>query len=611
MKDKYRSSEINITAVPALILTTIAVLLLVRWWKSSPPHSPEKMAKIMATLEKTTSNKRKWQALEQVREKPDQQKKAAAEISAYFSLDDLLEVVKKSGRSVDSGNIKEGVSAFSEGTLDLREGEKEKSRFRIARAIRKLRAARKTLPGLETSFNLGWAHYLYGNNQEAYRNLKAAEGYAQENVSSSAGNTIRGKGNIYGTLDYLLQNALGLTKIMQGDMGAALDHFHEGLALAKENRNTTWTGIISRNIGKAFLSQDKKEIARTYLKEALSSDVRGGYVRGQVLDCLLLAKISRQEAKGLYHRSLELLKRFPVPALEGDIYLIIGNLALQEKRYQEAVSLLQQSLIKYISVHHKIKQAEVFSQLASAYKGMGNLENALRYSQEALMLYNEIVSRDYRATDLNDIGLVYYSEGDLSAAVNYYQGVLAVYLEGSDKKGAAIVLGNIAKIYLDKHKPREALKFLDRALLLDKEINFTQGLGIHFAIQGLTYLKMKEKNKALVCLNKAWSVFKKESNSAGKALLYTHLGNVFLNEKEFEKALKNYKSAKDVYAELEDFAGEAKVLYKMGTVYFIKKEIPRSLKYFEESDRKYEELVSDFPYKKPASAFSKNIIVPD
>jgi tetratricopeptide (TPR) repeat protein len=165
---------------------------------------------------------------------------------------------------------------------------------------------------------LGKTYYLSGNLEKAEENFHQA---LQINSQS------------WQAHDYL-----GIIKDRQKKYDEAIDHYRSAIALKPE------AGLLYNNLGMSYFLKKDYEKAILAFNEAL----RKGEVDDKVNNNLAKAYIELKK----YDEALDVLKEMVGPP---EAYYKIGNLHLQDKNYEEAVS----SFEKAIELNPKSNQAAV------------------------------------------------------------------------------------------------------------------------------------------------------------------------------------------------------------------------------------------------------------
>ena len=136
---------------------------------------------------------------------------------------------------------------------------------------------------------------------------------------------------------------------------------------------------------------------------------------------------------------------------------------LTTSRFREVRELSLQTLV--LGPH-----ARTLSDLASAKRRLGEVQDALAHYTTALTLYQEVGDRAGLATTLNNIGLVYRGLGDGQQALRYFQQALPLRQEVGDRVGERATRYNMAMIYRSQGQLAEAVAALHRVVELAQQV---------------------------------------------------------------------------------------------------------------------------------------------
>lgn len=170
-----------------------------------------------------------------------------------------------------------------------------------------------------------------------------------------------------------------------------------------------------------------------------------------------------------------------------------GSKAVEEGRYDDAISIYNAFFAKYPSLFH------VLLNIGDVYMKKGELEKAIEKFQEVL---NKLKARDgdfskepttaYKA--LAGIGEVHVKKGDFDKAREYFE--KALVLSPKDE-GLAYSVG---EIYFNNLKVDEAIKYFELAVQIKSD------WWKPYAKLGYCYLNKGDFQKALECFNKSIEV---------------------------------------------------------------------------------------------------------
>jgi CHAT domain-containing protein len=198
------------------------------------------------------------------------------------------------------------------------------------------------------------------------------------------------------------QNNIGVVYFFQADYDKALQYFLEADKLNSVANVVNESVLITRiNIGEIHLTKKNYPLATKYLEDA--------------------NKISRDK---------KLLRMW------GTSSLLLGKLALENNKHQEALKYLMESrnICSKANVIDRVVEADIF--LGKTYSQLNNPE-AIPSLRSAIALARKIESK-YLWEGLYELGLIYYNKGMFdSATIVFKEAVTDVEASGSKLFGGA------------------------------------------------------------------------------------------------------------------------------------------------------------------------------
>ncbi|MEO7307423.1 MAG: tetratricopeptide repeat protein [Ferruginibacter sp.] len=274
--------------------------------------------------------------------------------------------------------------------------------------------------------NLGNIHYVRGNFMEAIKEYKIALKYSELGgdrrnaiiLNNNIGDAFAQQGNYTEALKYLFaslkQNSNAVEKDLYamcsmniGDVYKKLKNYPEALKyfnIAKENYREFglegYVGECVRFIGEVYEKQGNYEEAlKNYLESKRIYVASGGSL---VLVCNNLGRIYTHmskftEAHDNFNYAIKKLKRLEDNPILIETYTGMGeafereagkekNTAVRQKKYQQAIHVLNQALSIAKEKGIKESEKEVYRILANVYSGMNDYQKALAYQQ----LFSEV-----------------------------------------------------------------------------------------------------------------------------------------------------------------------------------------------------------------------------
>jgi len=179
---------------------------------------------------------------------------------------------------------------------------------------------------------------------------------------------------------------LGNLYLAQGDQVNAEKYYRKALAYNTKSINPVGYGFLLNNMGKLKNRQDSTEIAKEYFFDAYDLFVANGGLRG-------IATASKH----------------------------IAQIAKQEKRFPQAVDMLQEAEEIYMKLDEKYGLASILIELSSCYHEWGDYNLAVDYGEQAFELANQIESEPLVANSHLAISKGYQGKGEFKKALEEYR----------------------------------------------------------------------------------------------------------------------------------------------------------------------------------------------
>ena len=120
--------------------------------------------------------------------------------------------------------------------------------------------------------------------------------------------------------------------------------------------------------------------------------------------------------------------------------------------------VFEQALTISREIGHRQSEANNLGQLGTAYRNLGQVEQALEFYEQALKISQEIGHRHGEEAFLCNLGLVYSDVGQAEAAIENYEQVLMIAREIDDIRGQGNILDNLGTAYSDLGEIEQALE---------------------------------------------------------------------------------------------------------------------------------------------------------
>lgn len=174
-----------------------------------------------------------------------------------------------------------------------------------------------------------------------------------------------------------------------------------------------------------------------------------------------------------------------IPSLEGSTdwargASIIGSVAVCMSamgRLSQAIPLLDLA-IKLRKDHHSRGYASALTNLGSALRRQGKLDEALIRFHEALTIAVELQDFYLQSVLVNHLGTVLYDQGEYEQAEEEYQLALEMKRQLADERGIGVVFNNLGMLYRDTQRYQAASQYIEQGLQLRLKLGDVRGIAI-------------------------------------------------------------------------------------------------------------------------------------
>lgn len=170
----------------------------------------------------------------------------------------------------------------------------------------------------------------------------------------------------------------------------------------------------------------------------------------------------------------------------------------KRKKMQEAIAFAQKA-VEYTRKGGKTKDniACAYMNLASAYKEMGQLEQAIQHYYNALSLFDEIEHREGQSFCYNNLAIIQRELGLYPESLKNAGRSLELKEKIGNEKGMAASWQLIAENYYDLKQPQRALAYLNKSLVFSQEQNLSFDVVNNLHLKARIYHQMKDTLNAV------------------------------------------------------------------------------------------------------------------
>jgi predicted ATPase/DNA-binding CsgD family transcriptional regulator len=319
--------------------------------------------------------------------------------------------------------------------------------------------------------------------------------------------------NIQAALRWLVERAEAGVKGEQAEMalrlGSALwnfwmvrDHWNEGrywLERALVTSQKVAASVRAKALNAcgmlAYLQNDLVQ-AETLCSESLllfreladrnpgDSAFKGGIATSLIwLGQVALAKRHYQEARSLLEESLTLSKQLGDKRSMADALLLLAHTAIKRGDYSSAYALLEEDLKLSREISDKWSVVQALYYLAHTLSAQDDLARARVLLQECSEIYKELGSKAGLAYTLCLTGQVAFQQTEVSTARSLLEESVTIFKEVGDKKAVGKSLSYLGRVVAFQGEVDAARTLFDQSLVLLREVDDKEGMA--FCLEGL------------------------------------------------------------------------------------------------------------------------------
>ena len=231
----------------------------------------------------------------------------------------------------------------------------------------------------------------------------------------------------------LIENILGGTHDVLGNVIESRQHYERAIVLARESNNRIAEGSGLNNIGKLY-------------------NDAGDY----------------QNALGNYIQALPLF-----PAGSNQRAITLNNIGVAYTglgEWEKSIDYLKQALAILHNGNQRNAESYTLSNIGNAYRKAEDYQEALNYFDQARAIQQKTGNRAQEAETLDLTGVVYSQLGQLEKALEFHKQALDIQRTTQNIRREAISLTNIGHVYNLLGQPNSALEQLDQSLSIFRKI---------------------------------------------------------------------------------------------------------------------------------------------
>ncbi len=284
----------------------------------------------------------------------------------------------------------------------------------------------------------------------------------------------------------------------------------------------------------------------------------------------LIRSLEKQDSLNIAQSSFNLTK--------ASYYNIVGN-------YDQAISILDSTLIIYQNQGDSLEMAKVFKQMALTYLLQGQYDKVLTFSNNALEIYTKANYPYGIAQAYYVLGSLYAEMGKNELAVEYYYKALPIYESQTNKKELALTYNDLAYLYARQDKSK-AFEYLNKSINISRKIGDLNTEGTSFNFMGIFFDQLKKYDSAIWAYNKSISLRQSINYERGVAAVEFNKGSIYEKLGDYDKAIALYLRSYEVDTRIGNVIGMAISEYYLGGLMTKMKKFAEAKIYFDKALKK-------------------------
>lgn len=234
-------------------------------------------------------------------------------------------------------------------------------------------------------------------------------------------------------------------------------------------------------------------------------------------------------------------KEIKLTEINSSAYSSLGGLTTQSKKKE-----LERLLLKFENSESDDERLNLYEQISTIYRDIGEYEKALNYLQKILNI--EKKQSDDLATTYNNMSIIYQNMKELEKALVYQKKALKIKEKNLDKNDfdLAVSYNNISTMYMDIYDFKKAQDYAQKAITIyENTKNKNSDLATCYSNISVLYKKINNFQKALEYQKKAIKINEENFgiNHPNLATSYNNISVLYQSMGEFKKALEFQKKS--------------------------------------------------------------------
>jgi CHAT domain-containing protein len=246
-----------------------------------------------------------------------------------------------------------------------------------------------------------------------------------------------------------------------------------------------------------------------------------------------------EEAESAFRKSLAIARQQNLPFLQVNALGSLGNVAMGQERYSEAIDWYKAALELSKSLGAQTGVAKAFGNMAWSYSKLGDFENALTYYKQAEDASARAGLDKDQAYWLTGISNVYYEQHDYGRAEEVLVQALDLARHQDDKRTLVEFLNDLAEIALETGQTESAEKYYSEAAQIEQAGLDQSGLVESLLVRG----RIDQNKRAYAHAEESFLRVAGESKAEAsqKWEAQARLGRVYADEARYAQAEREFR----------------------------------------------------------------------
>jgi tetratricopeptide (TPR) repeat protein len=379
------------------------------------------------------------------------------------------------------------------------------------------------------------------------------------------------------------------------DYSEAIDRFERALDIAVEDGDERAVAVAQRNLATARRETNDLRGAEQLLRDALPALRERGDLRelNDLLDDLgevLLEQDRYEEALEALQQSLELDHQLGTVDSQGRSLLLLGRTQLQLGDRQKAGKAFQEALDVYRQANNDVGKSEALRELGSWYAEEGRLNEASRCFRDALDIDSRLDDRIGVVRAKRSLASVYRRRGDLERAEEFVEEAGQDLHHIHDPMERALLDLEEGRIALAQGSYREAREHIVSARRVFEASNSKVQIATCNRLLANAIAAEGNYARALDLLEQARRVFEAHRDMPELDELYDDLGTVYLLAGRTDEAEEAVRKSLEIGRRMGWEHGKGRSLLLLGSISMQNGDMAQAFNYLDDARTAYEDV---------------------